>query len=196
MPWWVWTLAVIASIVTVVAVLGGFSAIPEQKLPRISVGDTHTGGELTTVVERAWVSNQQPTNGEFAATGEQYLIVRARLENVTSAPSSFGSQIVRAEVDDVIAATVAPDVVLDDLRGTRLASLGAGVPTTVDFIWVIPADSVAAGDAVYLGIFDQFRVYGDPIFGDGAFTRPQLVAIVETVVDDVESVEQPQEVTW
>ena len=196
MPWWAWTLAVIVTVVTVIAVLGGFSAIPEEKLPRIPVGDTHTGGELATVVERVWVSNQQPTNGEFAATGEQYLIVRARLDNLTSGPSSFGSQILRAEVDEVIAATVAPDVVLDDLRGTRLASLGAGVPTTVDFIWVIPADSIAAGDSVYLGIFDQFRVYGDPIFGDGAFTRPQLVAIVETVVDEVESVEQPEEVTF
>ena len=196
MPWWAWTLAVIVTVVTVIAVLGGFSAIPEEKLPRIPVGDTHTGGELATVVERVWVSNQQPTNGEFAATGEQYLIVRARLDNLTSEPSSFGSQILRAEVDEVIAATVAPDVVLDDLRGTRLASLGAGIPTTVDFIWVIPADSIAAGDSVYLGIFDQFRVYGDPIFGDGAFTRPQLVAIVETVVDEVESVEQPEEVTF
>jgi len=195
-PWWAWTLAVIVTVVTVIAVLGGFSAIPEEKLPRIPVGDTHTGGELATVVERVWVSNQQPTNGEFAATGEQYLIVRARLDNLTSEPSSFGSQILRAEVDEVIAATVAPDVVLDDLRGTRLASLGAGIPTTVDFIWVIPADSIAAGDSVYLGIFDQFRVYGDPIFGDGAFTRPQLVAIVETVVDEVESVEQPEEVTF
>ena len=195
-PWWVWTLAIIATVVAVVALLGGFSSIPEEKLPKVAIGERHTGGELSTVVERAWVSNQQPTTGDFAEEGDQFLIVETRLENVTAAPSAMGTDVLRIEVDGLIEATTEPDVVLDVLRGKRASSLGASVPTTVDFIWVIPADSVATGDTVYMGIFDRFRVYGDPIFGDGAFTRPQVVALLETTVDEVEFVEPPEEVTF
>jgi len=195
-PWWVWTLAVLATVVAVVALLGGFTAIPEEKLPKVAIGDAYVGGEVSTVVERVWVSNQQPTNGDFAEDGEQFLIVQTRLENVKNAPSSFGSEVLRIEIDGVVEAATDPDVVLDVLRGQRVTSLGADIPTTVDFIWVIPADSVATGDTVYLGLFDQFRVYGDPIFGDGAFTRPQVVALLETTVDDVEFVEPPEEVTF
>jgi len=196
LPWWVWVIAVIAALVGIVAALGGFGSIPESKLPKIPLGEKFTGGEVSSVVERVWVSNQLPTNEEFASEGEQFLIVQTRLENVKNLPSQFVGDALRVEVPGVIEATTDPDNVLDQLRGTHATFLPTGIETTIDFIWVIPDGSIAEGDTVYLGILDQFRVYGDPTFGDGAFTRPQPVALLETTIVDVETVEPPEELTF
>lgn len=187
-PWWAWVLGGLALVVGIIALVGGFATSPAKELPVVSLGETFTGGELAASVDRVYVTNTNPDTGLVDATVD-YLVVEATVENVTKSPSAFSDSALRVAVDGAIDETTPPNSILDTDRALRISYVQPGVPVTLSYIWSVDAAAIPEGTTIYLGIFDQFRVYGDPIFGDGAYTRPTVVAKLSTVLDDVRTAE-------
>jgi hypothetical protein len=185
-PWWAWTLGALALVVAIVALVGGFASTPERELPIVPLGETVTGGELAASVDSVYLTNANPDTGDIDATVD-YLVVETTIENISADPSAFIDSVLRVAVDGAIEESTPPSSILDTDRGLRTSYVQPGVPVTLSYVWSVDAAAIPAGTTIYLGLFDQFRVYGDPIFGDGAYTRPTVVAKLSTKLTDVRS---------
>jgi len=187
-PWWAWVLGALALVVGIIALVGGFATSPQKELPVVEIGETFTGGELAASVDSVYVTNVNPDTGLIDATVD-YLVVETTVENVTRNPSAFSDSVLRVAVDGAIEETTPPTSILDTSRGLRTTYVQPDVPVALSYVWTVDAAAIPAGTTIYLGLFDQFRVYGDPIFGDGAYTRPTVVAKLSTEISDVRTEE-------
>lgn len=182
-PWWAWTIAVVVAITGLIAAIGGFADVPQQKLPEVALGDEWVGGEANATVHSAYLSETMPGSATPADEGEVYLVVDVTAAANGDHPSLFARSLIRVLVGDVVVAETAPDRVIELRSGTGTDFLQPGLPVEVAYAWRVPADGLAVGDEVIVGIFDQFGIKGDPLWGDTAFTRPTPVARVLTTVD-------------
>ena len=190
-PWWVWTIAVLVAITGLVAAIGGFADVPEESLPEVALGAEWVGGEANAVVHSAYLSETIPGSGTPADDGEVYLVVDVTAAANGDRPSLFARSLIRVLVGDVVAAETDPDRVIELRSGTGTDFLQPGLPVEVAYAWSVPRADLAVGDEVIVGIFDQFGITGDPLWGDTAFSRPTPVARVLTTVDRY--VEAPEE---
>jgi hypothetical protein len=183
-----WPLFVVvgaATVVGLIALVGGFNEVPLEKLPVIDFGDTYTGPEISATITDTYLTDSFPVKDYDASEGNVYLIVEATLENVIDQPVIFMREAVVVLIDGVIDPDNDDDerYGLVDLRtGDSPGFLQPGLPIEVAYIWEIPADSVKPGDAMVIGLLERFKVYGDPIFGDTAMTRPSPAARIATEV--------------
>ena len=182
-PWWVWTLGALVAITGVIAALGGFADVPEAKLPEVALGEEWAGGEANATVHSAYLSETMPVSGRPADDGEVFLVVDVTAAANGDRPSLFARSLIRVLVGDVIAAETDPDRVIEVRSGTGTDFLQPGLPVEVAYAWSVPISDLAVGDEVIVGIFDQFGITGDPLWGDTAFTLPTPVARVLTTVD-------------
>ena len=182
-PWWAWTIAVVVAITGLIAAIGGFADVPQQKLPEVALGAEWVGGEANATVHSAYLSETMPGSGTPADDGEVYLVVDVTAAANGDHPSLFARNLIRVLVGDVVVAETAPDRVIELRSGTGTDFLQPGLPVEVAYAWLVPVDDLAVGDEVIVGIFDQFGITGDPLWGDTAFTRPTPVARVLTTVD-------------
>ncbi|MGV8885130.1 MAG: hypothetical protein ACOH1T_06020 [Microbacteriaceae bacterium] len=182
-PWWAYTVAALVAVAGLVAAFGGFADVPVQKLPTIAVGETWRGGEASAVVHGVYLSDTLPTNGTRADDGEVFLIVEATAETTKDAPSLFSRNLIRVFIDDVVSADTDPDRVVELRSGEGSGFLQPGIPSRVAYAWKVKAEALSVGDDVIIGVFDQFAVKGDPLWGDTSFTGPTPVARVLTSID-------------
>jgi hypothetical protein len=182
-PWWAWILGALVAITALIAAIGGFADVPEEKLPEVALGEQWIGGEANATVHSAYLSETMPVSGTPADDGEIYLVVDVTAAANGDRPSLFARSLIRVLVGDVVAAETDPDRVLEVRSGTGTDFLQPGLPVEVAYAWSVPITDLAVGDEVIVGIFDQFGITGDPLWGDTAFTRPTPVARVLTTID-------------
>lgn len=182
-PWWAWVLAVAVLVTGLIAALGGFRDVPIEKIPTIELREPHLGGQLTTTVTRIYLSSVQPASGYEPDDGEQYVVVEATVDNTTAEPSIFGRDLLRIVVDGVVEPDVAPDGVYFARQGVVLDFLQPGVQADMIFTWPVPEGTVAPGDDAIIGIFEQFQVLDDPVFGDTAYGSPTPTARILTTIE-------------
>jgi hypothetical protein len=180
-PWWLWTLVVVATVVGAVALLGGFSDVPDRELPVVAEGDTHVGGQFETTIERIYLSDARPGSDFDSSDDTGFVVVEATVENTTELPSTFVGRLVRVIVGGSIGETDAPSLI-EARTGDPLTFAQPGLPVTAWFVWEVDDGEIGVGDRVFLGFFEQFPIYGDPVFGDDAFGAPTATARMETSV--------------
>ena len=185
------TIAIVAvlAVIATITLLGGFADVPQEKLPRVTLGEPYAGNEATVTVERAYLSPTRPSapgNDDPlpAGEGKQFLIVETRIENTTTSPSYVYGDIVRVLIDDVLDPATEPNATLDLRTGSQLGLLQPALTLDVDFLWEIDETAATAGDDVIVGILDRVPVANDPVFGDSAFTRPSPVARILTTIEE------------
>jgi hypothetical protein len=180
LPWWAIVGLLVVVVVAVVALLGGFSAVPTASLPQIKLGTVETGNEASTRVTSVTLSPVVPRTDREAPSGKQYVVVHATATNTTTTPSTIGTDLLRIVIDGAVEPTAVPDNVID-VRGNGIGMLQPGLATRLQYAWLVP-DTVKAGDRIYIGIFERHPISGDPVFGNSAFTRPQVAARIVTTI--------------
>ena len=182
LPWWLITIAALVAAVALIAALGGFSDVPESKLPEVKLGELVDGEEVRASVTSIYLSPTRPMSDIEAGDGQQYLIVEATLENTTKRPNIFQHDVVRVALDGVIEPTTAADAVVELRSGGQQSFLQSGLKAEVAYSWQIDAADAATGDEIFAGIFDRYKVANDPIFGDTAYTSPTPIARIITTI--------------
>jgi len=182
-------IAAVLAVVATITLLGGFSDVPQEKLPVVEIGKPYAGNEATVTVTSSYLSPTRPSApGNLdplpAGEGKQFLIVETRIENTTTTPSYIYGDIVRVLIDNVLDPSVDPDANLDARTGSQLGLLQPGLTLTVDFLWEIDQAAAAPGDDLIIGILDRVPVANDPVFGDSAFTRPSPVARILSTIGE------------
>jgi len=180
-PWWLWTAAVAATVVGAVALLGGFADVPDRKLPVVPRGGTHAGGQLDTTVARVYLSPARPGSDYDASADTGFLVVEATVENTTDLPSTFVDDLVRVIAGDAVGQADSP-ALLEARTGRALTFAQPGLPVTVLYTWEVDTGALEVGDTVFIGFFEQFPIYGDPVFGDDAFGAPTATARMESSI--------------
>ena len=182
-PWWVWTVGGLLTVTGVVAAIGGFNDVPVSALPVIELGDTTVGGEASITVDRVYLSDTVPVTGSTANDGEVYIVVMVQTEAPGPQPSLFARNLVRVLVGDLVSANTGPERVVEMRSGASMDFLQPGIPTEIAFAWNVPADAIDVGDEVIVGVFDQFAVFDDPLWGDTSTTGPTPIARIITEID-------------
>ena len=180
-------IAAVLAVIAVIAAIGGFSDVPDEKLPVVAVDEPYPGNEITTTVSRVYLTPTRPaapgvTDPLEADEGKQFLIVDATITNTTTAPSYVYDDILRVLIDGVIEPTVEPEAILDERSARPLGLLQPGLQLDAAYLWQVDLDGVAAGDDIIIGILDRVAVANDPVFGDSAFTRPAPAARILTSI--------------
>lgn len=183
MPWWAWTLIALAAVVGLIAVLGGFDEAPVEALPELELGQQFDGNEVTTTVTGTRLSDTAPFTGYDADDGEEYLIVEATVENVTTLPNLFADASLRVLVSGVLSANTRPDSVVDLSTGEYSPVLNPGLPAELAYVWPIERGAIADGDELIVGILERYDNADDPRFDD-AKTAPVPVARIVTTVGE------------
>lgn len=181
------TIVVVLAVIAAITLLGGFSDVPQEKLPVVAIGESYAGNEATVTVTRSYLSPTRPAApGNLdplpAADGKQFLVVETLIENTTTSPSYIYADIVRVLIDDALDPDIEPDATLDARTGTQLGLLQPGLTLTIDFLWEVDQAAVATGDDLIIGLLDRVPIANDPVFGDSAFTRPSPVARILTTI--------------
>ena len=182
LPWWVILIASVLAAVALVTALGGFSDVPESKLPIIQLGESVDGEEVRTSITSIYLSPTRPMSDLEAEADIQYLVVEATLENTTKRPNIFQYDVVRVALDGAIEPTTQTDLLIELRSGQQVSFLQSGLTTEVAYVWQIDSADAATGDEIFAGIFDRYRVANDPIFGDTAYTAPTPIARIVTKI--------------
>lgn len=176
-----WAVLAIAVVVVAVGIsaLGGFSDVPDEKLPVIELGEVQHGSQVDTTVTSVTLSARAPGQTFDADEGKQYLVVSATLLNTTKTPTTLTSELVRVLIEGEVSAND-PGSFVDPRTGNQVGFLQPGIPLDAVFSWEID-DTVAEGDDVIVGVFDHFPI-DDPRYSDGAYSPAEPVARILTTV--------------
>lgn len=185
-PWLI--TAITAMLLGVSAVFGGLDDAPVQAAPVIAPGDTRVGSELTVTVDRAQLIDALPEQYLVPEEGDRLLVVRATVENTTTAPIRLS--IVEADsirVTGVTGLTPADPptdiLVIDD--GSDRVVVQPGVPVEVAFIWEVAGGTVAAGDSIQVQLLDRVLISEGELTYGGLYGDPVVGATLKLVLDDV-----------
>jgi hypothetical protein len=170
--------AALVVIVGGVAALGGFADVPVEGLPELSLGDTHHGNEVDTVVTAVHLADRVPGRQYDADEGKQYLVVEATALNTSDGPGGLTADLVRVLLEGEVSGNDAGSFV-DPRTGNQVGFLQPGIPLDGVFYWEVD-DSVRDGDDIIIGLFDRFAV-DDPRFSDTAYTTTVTARILTTV---------------
>lgn len=181
-PWRVWAIVIAAAAVAAVGIgaLGGFNEVPVEDLPVLSLGDTHHGNQVDTVITSVTLAPRIPGQQYDAEEGKQYLLVAATMLNTTKASGTLTVDLVRVLLEGKISGNDQARALRDPRTGEQVGFLQAGLPVSGLFVWEVD-DSVKEGDDIIIGLFDQFAV-DDPRFGDTAYTSPTPTARIITTI--------------
>ena len=184
--WRVWLISAVAVVVVVggIAALGGFNDVPVEDLPELSLGDTHHGNEVDTVVTSVYLATRVPGREYEAEEGTQYLLVTATLLNTTEGPAGLTTDLVRVLLDGQISGNDQANALANPRTGGQVGFLQPGIPVHGVFFWEVD-DTVKAGDDIIIGLFDRFPV-DDPRFDGTAYTNPTPTARILTTIGAAE----------
>ncbi|MGY4857087.1 hypothetical protein [Cryobacterium sp. AP23] len=193
-----WLLTGIAGVfLAVSAVFGGLDDAPVQAAPVLEVGDTHVGAELTIAVSQALLIDAFPEQLLTPEDGFRLLVVRAVVENTTTAPlrlssvptgpvklSGIQADTIRvAGIDGLPVATPPASIlVIDD--GSDEAVVQPGVPVELAFVWEV-ADTVAEGDPIEVQLLDRVKISEGELTYGGLYDDPVVRATLDMTLDDV-----------
>ena len=182
-PWWLWSIAAVTAAVGTITLLGGFNEVPVEKLPVIELGAEQPGNEVTTTITRVYLSETKPVTGYELEEGDVAVVVEGTLLNTTDRISTLGPSVVRVLLEGVINPDDAKDPsTIERRNGDANAFLQPGLATEVAWYWEVPADSVATGDEIIVGVFERYKIAYDPVYGDTAYSNMvPIVRIITTV---------------
>ena len=175
-----WVIVSFAAVVGVIAALGGFADVPVEKLPVIALGEAHQGSDVEATIRGSYLTATQPGQTFEADEGMQYFVVEARLLNTSTGPDVLDRGLVRILLGDVVAPEDEPYGFIDADSGLGLDFLQPGITVNALYFWQVPT-TVAAGDELFVGIFDRERIVDDPIFGDTRYSTEPVVRVITTV---------------
>lgn len=181
LPWWAWTLVAVASLTSIVALLGGFNDVPVQRLPVIEAGETFVGNEISLRIDDIHLSSTAPVTRYDAKEGKVYLVVEATAENVTTTPNIFLSRAVRVIVEGAIDGNDEPYNVVSLRDGGGVGFLQAGLPEKVAFLWEVDANRIEAGADITVGFLERYDLVDDPRFDDSKSTPEAVARLLDTV---------------
>lgn len=170
------------------AVFGGLNDAPVQAAPIMEPGDTYEGTELTITVSQALLIDAFPEQNLTPDEGNRLLVVRAVVENTTTAPLRLSP----VEADSIrvvgVSGLVAADpptniLVIDD--GSDEVVVQPGVPVEVAYIWEVDEDAVAQGDGIEVQLLDRVLISEGRLTYGGVYDDPVVSATVELDLDDV-----------
>lgn len=162
-PWWraAAILAVIA--VAATAVLGGFRETRGKLMakPPFAAGHRVDAGAMAITPLRAWIALKNPAGTANSFRPEQYLVLQARIENLTD--TGYGAYIhlkddVVLFADGIVADGIAPpaakkasgsgpetlnaDTLMRADDHTFSVALPPRLPVDVDLVWKLPPDHI------------------------------------------------------
>jgi hypothetical protein len=194
-----WLLSGITGVfLAVSAAFGGLDDAPVQSPPVLEAGDTHQGAELTVSVGQALLIDAFPEQLLTPEKGHRLLVVRAVVENTTTAPlrlasaptgparlSGITADTIRVSgVAGLVAATPPVGVlVIDD--GSDDAVVQPGVPVELAFVWDVAADAVAEGDSIEVQLMDRVKISEGELTYGGLYDDPVVSATLELALGDV-----------
>jgi hypothetical protein len=194
-----WLLSGITGVfLAVSAAFGGLDDAPVQAAPILEAGDTHQGMELTVSVSRALLIDAFPEQLLTPDQGHRLLVVRAVVENTTTAPLRLASaptgpvrlngitaDTIRVSgVEGLPVATPPVSVlVIDD--GSDDAVVQPGVPVELAFVWDVAADAVAEGDSIEVQLMDRVKISEGELTYGGLYDDPVVSATLELALGDV-----------
>ena len=181
LPWWLWVVVAAASLVGIVAALGGFNEVPIAKLPQVQLGERFDGNEVALQVDDIYLSRATPVTGYELDDGEVYLVVEATAENMTAEPNLFLSRALRVLVEGAIPSDERPYNVVELRTGDGVDFLQAGLPTRVAYFWKLDEDLIEPGQEIFLGIFERYDVPDDPRFDDAKSDPVPVVRLAESI---------------
>lgn len=183
-PWWLWVVAVAVTAVGTIALLGGFNEVPVEKLPVIELGAAQPGNEITTTITRVYLSETRPVTGYDLDEGQVAVVVEGTALNTTDRSSVLAPRLVRVLLDGVIDPDEDTEPSAIELRnGGGIEFVQPGLPTRMAWVWEVPADSVAEGDRIVVGVFERYKIEYDPVFGDTAYSDVVPVARIITTIE-------------
>lgn len=171
---------VLAAVVGVIAVLGGFNEVPIEKLPVIQLGDTYSGNEVDTQITGTYLTNTQPRQTFDADEGEQYFVVQATLLNTTATPDVLDTGLVRILLGEDVAPEDEPYNVVNADNGFSLDFLQPGLEVHALYFWVIP-DKVDDGTDVIVGVLERHEI-DDARYGGKVYSRGEPIARIVTTI--------------
>ena len=170
------------------AVFGGLNDAEPVEPPHLEVGEAHAGLEMDVTVNGGVLIDAFPEVNLIPDDGNRLFVVRATVENTTTAARRLSStEPDPIQVDGVpeVAAGQAPTriLVIDD--GSDLVVVQPGVPVELAFIWEIPADALAAGDTVAVSVLDRVYIGEGELTYGGLYGDPAVSATVDLELTDV-----------
>jgi len=156
--------------------LGGWDTVTpaSARIPILRDGEAHHGTQLAVRIEKAVIGPAGP-DGRAPFSGDDVLTVTAVVEDLDDAPATAPQVRDALVVVGVVARSGDPDVrVASD--GTRLGTLGPGLPTRVTFSWQVPAGSREVGSAVRIEVVDR-RAVASVISVGTRWIDPRVAAI-------------------
>jgi hypothetical protein len=162
--------------------LGGWDTVELESavIPELPVGEEYLGTHYSVRIEGAWVGDVLPDEYDVPDEGNTFVVVRAMLRNEwREADTQARKTLTFDALDELEAFDRSPLVrVADD--GTYLTTMSPGVDMAMLLRWEVPADSVAVGEPLTLGVVD-----GRPdraILYSGTAWRDERVVVQTTVV--------------
>ncbi len=184
--WRVWVILAAAAVAIIggITVLGGFKDVPVETLPELSLGETHHGNEVDTVITSVYLTSRLPGREYDADEGVQYLVVDATLLNTTDTPDTLTSELLRVVLDGQVTRTDDPRGPVDPRTGNAVGFLQPGLPVRTVFWWEV-SDTASEGDDLVIGLFERFPV-DDPRFDGTAYSAPKVTATIDTTIGATE----------
>lgn len=156
-PWWRAAAALAAIAVATTAALGGFRETRGKLMakPPFAAGHRIDAGAMAITPMRAWVALKNPAGTANSFRPEQYLVLQARVENLTD--TGYGAYIhLKDDVvlfADGIAApdakrtgsgpeTLNADTLMRADDHTFSVALPPRLPVDVDLVWKLPPDRI------------------------------------------------------
>lgn len=156
-PWWRAAAVLAVTAVAATAALGGFRETRGKLMakPPFAAGHRVDAGAMAITPLRAWVALKNPAGTANSFRSEQYLVLQARIENLTD--TGYGAYIhLKDDVvlfSDGIAApdakkpgsgpeTLNADTLMRADDHTFSVALPPRLPVDVDLVWKLPPDRI------------------------------------------------------
>ena len=167
-------LAAVALLFGVVALAGGFAAVPRERLPVLPLGGTYDNGLYSVSVRSVRVVDRDPVTG-VAATRR---LVGADVDLLFRGDAPPAAPVRWMAPLDVGLTTAQAHVVgrQVDRRNGLAEPVQPGLSQRAEAVWSLPTDSrLRPGDAVRVGVYERYEVADQPI--EGVTTDSMLVAV-------------------
>jgi hypothetical protein len=184
-----WLISAVAAVLLAVsAVFGGLDDAPVQAAPVIEAGDTHEGAELTVTVNEAVLIDGFPEQNVKPEPGNRLLVVRAIVENSTTAPLRLSTT--EANTLRVVGVPDLPQdrppssiLMIDD--GSDRVVVQPGIPVELAFIWEVDGSAIGEDDSIGVQLLDRVLISEGELTYGGLYGDPAVRASLELVVADV-----------
>ncbi|MCU1447745.1 hypothetical protein [Cryobacterium sp.] len=159
-----------------------------QAAPLIKPGDTYVGTELTVTVSQALLIDAFPEQNLTPEEGNRLLVVRAVVENTTTAPLRLSP----VEADSILVVSVSGLVAVDPPTNILVIDDGSdevvvqpGVPVEVAYVWEVDEGAVAKGERIEVQLLDRVLISEGRLTYGGVYDDPVVGVTIKLDLGDV-----------